>query len=805
MPKPLASSHASTHRWSFYRAGGVDQVRFRTGDDVLRLDELDQQLWVALSCPVKGLEIDEKTLAALDSDSDSHVRPPEILAAVRWLREALRSGDCLLPGKDGVALADLRADTDEGKSLRASAEYILKSLKKPLDAITIDDAAKVAEVYASALRNGDGVVPADAVADAAARKIAEELLECVGGVADRSGKPGFDQTRLDAFFQACSDFDAWHKAGETGRKDVFAFGEATSDAWATLAAVRCKVDDYFGRCRIAAFDPRALAAVNREEDAYMAAAAKDLTITAGEVAHFPLALVAADKPLPLGKGVNPAWAAPVAALRAACCPTNESLTEAEWVALCAKLEPYGAWLQKKAGVTIEKLGVARVREVLAGDGKQKLQQAIAEDLAEAPKVDAMARVEKLCRLHRDFVQLLNNYVAFTDFYSGKGAIFQAGRLLLDGRALDLCLHVNDAGKHGAMAGMAKTYLAYVDCTRPGSPKMQVACAFTAGDSDNLFVGRNGIFYDRKGNDWDATIVKVVDNPISVRQAFWSPYKKLVRWIEEQVQKRAAEADTAATGKLQDAATKAGTAATTGAPAAPAAPPKKLDIGVVAALSVAISGITAIVGSMLQAFFGLGYLMPLGLLGLLLLISGPSMLIAWMKLRQRNLGPILDANGWAVNTLTRVNIPLGSSLTSLPSMPAGAERSLVDPFAEKKSVWPRLLLALAVFAAIAWILYRTNVLHRWFPDVEILRHHAEVSLQADKEKAAAGESIVLTVRSADDELEVYDAATGGGLVAKVKVEGGKATWTIPADRKAGVVFVRDSASMTDVAVEVEAKK
>jgi len=278
----------------------------------------------------------------------------------------------------------------------------------------------------------------------------------------------------------------------------------------------------------------------------------------------------------------------------------------------------------------------------------------------------------------------------------------------------------------------------------------------------------------------------------------------VRWIEEQVQKRAAEADTAATGKLQDAATKAGTAAATGAPAAPAAP-KKLDIGVVAALSVAISGITAIVGSMLQAFFGLGYLMPLGLLGLLLLISGPSMLIAWMKLRQRNLGPILDANGWAVNTLTRVNIPLGSSLTSLPSMPAGAERSLVDPFAEKKSVWPRLLLALAVFAAIAWILYRTNVLHRWFPDVEILRHHAEVSLQADKEKAAAGESIVLTVRSADDELEVYDAATGGGLVAKVKVEGGKATWTIPADRKAGVVFVRDSASMTDVAVEVEAKK
>lgn len=801
---PNTSAAQSNHRWSFYRAGGVDQVRFRTGDDVLRLDELDQQLWVALSCPVKGLEIDEKTLATLDSDHDGHVRPPEILATVRWLRDALRSGDCLLAGKDGVALADLRSDTAEGKTLRASAEYVLKSLKKPLETITIDDAAKTADVHASARLNGDGVVPPETVDDAEARRVADELIDCVGGTADRSGKPGFDQARLDAFFAACADYDAWHRAGEAGRKDVFAFGDATGDAWTALCAVRAKVDDYFGRCRLAAFDPRALAAVNREEDAYMAAAAKDLTITAAEVAHFPLAIVAPEKPLPLGKGVNPAWGEAIAALRAACCTDKESLTEAEWVALCAKLAPYGAWLQKKAGVTIEKLGIARVRAILVGGAKARLQQAIADDLAEAPKVDAMARVEKLCRLHRDFVRLLNNYVAFTDFYSGQGAIFQAGRLLLDGRSLGLCFHVNDAGKHATMAPMAKTYLAYVDCTRPGSPKTQVACAFTAGDSDNLFVGRNGIFYDRKGNDWDATIVKIVDNPISVRQAFWSPYKKLLRWIEEQVQKRAAEADTAASGKLQEAAAKAGTAAATGAAAAPAAP-KKLDIGVVAALSVAISGITAIVGSMLQAFFGLGYLMPLGFVGLLLLISGPSMLIAYMKLRQRNLGPILDANGWAVNTLTRVNIPLGSSLTSLPAMPDGAERSLVDPFAEKKSAWPRVVLALVVVAAIGWTLYRTNALHHWFPEVEWLRHHAEVSLKADKQKATAGETLVLTVRSADDELEIYDAAEGGALVAKVKVEAGKATWTIPADRKAGVLFVRDSASMTDVAVEVEAKK
>lgn len=64
--------------------------------------------------------------------------------------------------------------------------------------------------------------------------------------------------------------------------------------------------------------------------------------------------------------------------------------------------------------------------------------------------------------------------------------------------------------------------------------------------------------------------------------------------------------------------------------------------------MAVGGITAALGALLQAFFGLGLFMPIGLLGALLLISGPSMLIAGLKLRQRNIGPLLDASGWAVN-------------------------------------------------------------------------------------------------------------------------------------------------------------
>src|SRR5690606_23861548 len=108
-------------------------------------------------------------------------------------------------------------------------------------------------------------------------------------------------------------------------------------------------------------------------------------------------------------------------------------------------------------------------------------------------------------------------------------------------------------------------------------------------------------------------------------------------IEEQVAKRAAAGEESSSSMLTGTVDKVGTAATTGK--ADGVAPKKLDVGVVAALGVAVGGITAALGALLQAFFGLGIWMPLGVIALMLVISGPSMLIAWLKLRQRNVGPI----------------------------------------------------------------------------------------------------------------------------------------------------------------------
>jgi len=710
-------ANSTQHRWQFTRSGGFDQAKLESAADFAHLEDLDQKLWAALACPVHGLEFDERTLALIDSDDDGRVRAPEVIAAVQWCEDNLNDLAALKNGSDSLPLAQISAKTDSGRAILASAKQILKDLGKPdAAAISLADVTDTAKIFAQTRFNGDGVVPADAASDEPTQKAVADVIACMGAVTDRSGKPGVDGARVDAFFKECAALDAWMTACEKdGGPRVL--GDATAAAVDALKAVRPKVDDYFARCKLAAFDPRSLAAVNRQQDEYLAVAAKDLTITAAEVAGFPLSKIEPNRPLDLTTGINPAWEAAIATLRAAVVTPvygkdKKTLTVEEWTALGAKLAGYEAWLAAKPATSVEKLGVARVRELLAGGAQAAIGKLLAQDLALAKEAETIGQVERLVRYHRDLNRLLNNFVNFSDFYSGtRKAVFQSGTLYLDGRACELCVHVADGAKHAALAGMSKAYLAYCDCTRPSGEKMSIAAAFTGGDSDYLIVGRNGIFYDRKGRDWDATIVRVVENPISIRQAFWAPYKKLVRLLEDLAAKRAAEKQAESDAKLAAAAA---SAAHPDQPKAPEPPPvpKKIDIGTVAAMAVAVGALgtmaTAIVthaqGLMVAPF----WLVCLVFAALMLVISGPSMLIAWLKLRQRNMGPILDANGWAVNGRVKMNVPFGASLTSVAALPPGSLPASADPYGEKRSPWPGILKV----AVIALFLYSFLDWHAW---------------------------------------------------------------------------------------------
>ena len=698
------------HSWKFARVGGFDQVQITTGKDLVSIGELDQKLWVALACPTKGIEFNERTLTLIDTDKDGRIRAGELIAAAKWAGAMVKDVEVLAKGSDTLTLSWINDGSEDGKLLLSTAKELLKSMGKgDAKEISVADMATAADEFAKARLNGDGVVPVASAETDDLKKVIEDALACTAEAPmDKGGKPGVDEAAVKAFFDAVSEHAAWIQKGKTDEA-LRPLGDDTVAAFGAYDAVRAKIDDYFARVHVAAYDSRALAAVNGEEKAYLDIAAKDLKVTADEVSHLPLSQVAFDKPLSLAKALNPAWAGKIGDFVAkAMTPLlgeKAVLSEADWGTIKVKLDSYGAYAADKKGASVEKLGAARVEELAKGDAKAQLLALCAEDEALEGEAKAIENVEKLVRLNRDLMELVNNFVSFRNFYSRKKpATFQVGTLYLDQRACDLCVDVSDAGRHATMAHLASTYLLYCDLKNAKGEKRSIAAAMTNGDVDNLMVGRNGIFYDRKGGDWDATVTKIIDNPISVRQAFFSPYKKALRMIEEFIASRAAAAEASSDEKLTSGVS-AGTEAVAAGdtPAAPAAP-KLLDIGVVAALGVAVGGITAALGALLSAFFGLGFWMPIGVLGLIMLISGPSMAVAWLKLRKRNLGPILDANGWAVNARAKVNVPLGESLTKVAVLPIGSTRQLEDPFAEKKRPWALYITVLVILGlALSWYL------------------------------------------------------------------------------------------------------
>jgi hypothetical protein len=704
------------HAWEFFRAGGVDQVVLRTGQDIAHIGALDQKLWVALACPTRGIEFDNATLDLIDEDKDGRIRPPELIAACRWAVARVRDPQVLADGGDVLQLDSLERESPEGALLHAEAERVLALAGQAgAPALSLEQVRQRLASLAAMRLNGDGIVsPATAEGDAAQAVLIERIAKAYGGSEGSDGVSGIARAQAERFFSELRALRDWHGQARSLGCTLAPHDRALA-ATSALNAVQAKVDDFFARTRLACFDAKAQDALNPSVEGYAALGREVLDSGADAIAALPLAHVQAGRALPLVHGVNPAWAAALGALREqAVLPVlGEALQEidaAQWQQLKEALAPCRQWLAARPATPLQEMGEAEILELLEGPQEKALLELIASDEAEKEHSLQAVALEKLIRLQRDLLPLLNNFVSFSHFYRREGAAFQAGTLYLDARSCDLTVDVADAARHAALAGLAKTCLAYCECRRAGTKKTIVA-AFTAGDVDFLFVGRNGVFYDRAGQDWDATIVKLIENPTSIGQAFFSPYKKFLRMVEEQVAKRASAKEEGVNASLgtqagQLVAAPKDAAAPTAAAATAAAPPRKTDVGTVAALGVALGSISAVLVGIFGKFIELGPWIPVALVGLIAAISGPSMAIAWLKLRQRSLGPILDASGWAINGRMRINLPLGRSLSQTARVPVGARHRAGDPYADGKGL-RNTVLVLAVVAALALLAWRLH--------------------------------------------------------------------------------------------------
>ena len=631
----------SDYKFNYTRIGGNTRVNISSAEDIKHLAELDKKVWTVLSCPTQGLEIDEQSLKYIDTNNDGAIHVDEVMAVSQWLSKVLTDLTPVLEGKDALKLSLFNTADEEGKKLQEAAQGILKQLGKESDMIALADSSSSLDSY---------------------RK---------------------------------SKFEAALAAAKAAAEVAAPYGDKTADIDAAYKALDAKVKDYFMRAKLTEFSAESVAALDVQVSSIEAISKENLTGKMDEIATYPLTrIVAGQLNLPLSASINPAWAAQFATIKGALDEKATELTEAAWAEIGAKLQAFADY-QKSISIT-------------------------EADVTLDEEAAATQLVDKLLHLTRDFYTLLRNYVALQDLYdTKKKAIFQAGTLIVDQRALELCIKVADPGAMAAQATKSYLYLLTCDCVSKHTGKSaKVVGAVTVGDVDDLYVGKNCLFYDRDGVDYDAKIVNIQENPISVKQAMWTPYKKMGKMISDQIDKFAASKDSAVNDSIT-AGVNEKTEAVTTAEAATAkeagAKATSFDIakyaGIFAAVGMAVGLIGSALASICGGFVGMLANQPLWksvliiaavILGIMVLISGPSMFIAWRKLRQRNLAPVLNANGWAVNAGAKINIPFGNTLTEAAKLPKGVKINAKDPFAEKTSTGKKVLywlIALCILAGI----------------------------------------------------------------------------------------------------------
>lgn len=387
---------------------------------------------------------------------------------------------------------------------------------------------------------------------------------------------------------------AWEAKGAS--PEVAVCGEKTAEAEAALSAVEPLIDAFF----------------TPPED-------------------MPLVTDDPDKTLPLKERLNPKHLEAILAFSSACVTpvlgARETLGRLEWKTLKAAFAPYRAWIAAKP---------------------------VASPGAKA----ALEEEERLLRYKLGLLEFLENFVNMRRLYAEDAlATFQTGTLRIDAKEMNLCFHVDSEAAHSALAEKSKCCVIYLKLSRPADKAERQVCAVvTAGTVRGLYAGRNGVFYDRDGKDWEAVVTKVVEAEVSLVEAFWAPWRKLGEGIASSVKKFLGEKQAGAQAKLE-----AGAQSAQAGGAAMASSVAAIGIGV-GMMGAALASIMAAVSNMTW------WQMLVSIAAVILVVSLPSVVLTWFKLRQRDIGAILNASGWAVNRPMRFSMKRARGFTKCAGNP-----------------------------------------------------------------------------------------------------------------------------------------
>ncbi len=705
---------------AFQKLGGSYQLLLESADDLENVFAYDEANWMATSVPCETLTCDQVLLKLMDYDNNGRIRTDEIRTAVKWMLGLLKNREGLNQGSDNLILAAINTDNDNGLAIRKAAERILSNIgQSDAGQISLKQIRNRKEFMAGSLSNGDGIISPKALDESQSdlRELVEDILKTVGYAEDAGGSPGVNGELLKKFLSQGRNHLVWLEQGQIPggqqQTDVMIWGADTKKAYQAITAVREKLDQFFALCAVCAVDDRALRACHLSEDDLAALQTNKEEEILASLASQPIARPNAHGELDLSGAVNPVFSEQLDSLhknvllRELGRSGAKKLSAQNWKRIQKLFEIHGQWQEADAGETVAKLGPEKLQGYLNGSLPTQLQQLIDQDLSTAPELRAIDDLEKLVLYQHWLLRLVNNCVSFPDFYNPETrSLVEMGTLILDGRHFTLNTLVCSRAQHKKVAANSHICLLYVEVSRRGSDKsFEVATAVTSGTTTSLCVGKPGIFFSIDGTEWDAIVVDVLHNPVSVIEAMKDPFRKLTDFIGMQWEKitKSFYKDTEdKLGKGMDSAKKS--------MSTPLPPQSKTKAAgntrnLLMGGGIAFAGLGWAASSMARTISSLGFFGILKVIGtVLILILGTTLISALIKLRRRNLSMILEASGWAVNKRMRLTKKIGRLFTFSPPLKNSRllSKDLTSGYASKMerrrhSLKTKLLIALATAA------------------------------------------------------------------------------------------------------------
>ncbi len=714
MLRPIIKSRHSMNyagELIFENYGGSYQLKIKKADDLKKIQVLDDVYWAAVSAPINSFNCDHAFVSYVDTDQNGRIRTNEIREAQLWLFRFLANRSHLSEGTDILNLNDIDTSHPEGQRLQAAAKLILANLNLTgAREISLSQVRDVQNIMAKAVNNGDGVIPPEAVSDPDLSGFITSVIDTVGSVLDISGKKGIDQNRLEMFLNEAENYLAWVEEGKIPQgqntTEIMPWGADSSQAYELIAGMDDKIEQYFAQCAMVRLDERSQAQMKFSQKELEEIDFTDKSVMESRISDAPLAVPNPEGVIELESGVNSLYAGRLfelkeKVLKRVLGEPVKQLTQKQWDKVKDIFTPHKIWLKKKRGAAVEKLGEEKLRSYLNGRYKERVSSLIAKDLAVADDLKQIRNLEKLILYQKYLMELANNFVSFSNLYNPRTrSLFERGTLIIDGRKIAFAMEIQDRQKHIKAAEKSYMYLLYAEVTgrQDKDIKFDIVAAVTSGSAGNLRIGKRGIFLTTDGCLWDAQIVDIVENPISIWESVRAPFQQLTVFVKKQVGKF----NKSHQDKLEKSL------------AAPSASGVTRDLLLGGSVAVAALGSSfAYITKALSQVKAIHILAVLA--GIAAIILFPGIIIGFIKIRKRDMSVLLEASGWAVNTRMRLNDTLGRLFTYVPRLPKNARREHKDIAAQfiKKfssvSVYSRkmpvtILIVLAIMLGIILVLF-----------------------------------------------------------------------------------------------------